>query len=532
MGVAQSKDTELISKVIDFGEKLNEELQKVCNETLTSFLGKTIERKSEIEYPLDSNIIGILKNLKNEIEKNSDNYSLFMEELNIPDLWEQLINKAIKCLRFFDKREPFIESKEETLKPLAYGVNDLRSYFNQYTEFEKLLYGGAPYYRDHIIHVFRVWLLGIKALLEKNHVYLSYININEDCSITAYEKISIWTVISLTHDLGYPLEKAQSILDHTKSMVKPFIINPNISMDLNFNGIQTNMNDFVVRFLSSKMDLGKKDEEKKKYVARLQPKFYFKFQKSLEHNQHGILSCLILYKLLLYFLESDFSINEDYGFDDEEKRQFYIRREILRSIASHTCEDIYHLDVYSFAFLLVVADDAQEWGRKSIKNLYTDEKTDYNFNSIIFSLIPPPKKEDKSTEEKPAEEKPVSSIIVDEEYTVKPDDSNSIKEIIDSSIRFYKSKKKIFRDGQDTVNRNFSFEKKTRILLSDGNKPTLTILICIPKGKGSSFMVSFTSNDFKEDKNKFNTILEKVFLKDVYNKEELEREIIYTPNKE
>ena len=171
---------------------------------------------------------------------------------------------------------------------------------------------------------------------------------------------------------------AQDIIDKTKEMMATFIVNPIISTDLSFNGIQNNMNDFVVRFLSSKMreketDKGPKEGEKK-YVARLQPKYYFKFQKSFEKSKPGILSAIIVYKLLLYFVESDYSVNEDYSFDPKDVRQFYIRREILRSMASHTCRDIYHLDMLNFAFLLIVVDDCQEWGRKRINELYVRVK--------------------------------------------------------------------------------------------------------------------------------------------------------------
>ena len=188
------------------------------------------------------------------------------------------------------------------------------------------------------------------------------VNIHKDITVNKLEKISIWSMIALTHDLGYPLEKAQGIIDKTKDMMKSFISNPSVSMNLSFNGVQNNMNDFVVRFISSKMHevnmLCPKEKasnkgtesnlEEKKYVARLQPKYYFKFQKSLEEYKHGILSAIIIYKLLIYFLESDFNINEDYTFDKEESRQFYIRREILRTIAAHTCHDVYHLDMLKF----------------------------------------------------------------------------------------------------------------------------------------------------------------------------------------
>ena len=54
-------------------------------------------------------------------------------------------------------------------------------------------------------------------------------------------------------------------------------------------------------------------------------------------------------------------------FDNEDARQFYIRRDILRAISSHTCENIYHIDVATFPMILFVCDELQEWGRKSWK---------------------------------------------------------------------------------------------------------------------------------------------------------------------
>ena len=104
--------------------------------------------------------------------------------------------------------------------------------------------------------------------------------------------------------------------------------------------------------------------DKSVYVARLQPKYYMKLSKSLEKTNHGIISTIIVYKLLQYFLESDYSIDEDYTFDQEDARQFYIRREILRSMASHTCKDIYHLDMRTFSYLLIIVDDIQDWGKE------------------------------------------------------------------------------------------------------------------------------------------------------------------------
>ena len=306
---------------------------------------ETVFPNIKCEFPLDNEIKEKLKELATNVKEDSNDFEIFRYKKQTDDLWEQLLKKAIICLRYYDTREPFIEKDK---KPKAYGINELKKYYKNYIEFEKVLYGAGKYYRDHVVHVFRTWMTGVWLLTKNTGEYLGKIKISESgltAEICPEEKISIWTIIALTHDLGYPLEKSKEVINVTQKMVSTFVSNPNISLDFSFHGVQNYMNDFVVRLMSSKMRKKPTDtkEESHTYVARLQPKYYFKFQKSLEKNKHGILSTLIIYKLLTYFLESDYSINEDYCFDEEDCRQFYIRREILRSIASHTCDDVYQL---------------------------------------------------------------------------------------------------------------------------------------------------------------------------------------------
>ena len=352
---------------------LIDELIVCINECIPNFNKKIFgdEKKEKVEHPLDSYVTEKIKEI--DLRTEDDDYRIFNYSSSINTLWKMIIRKSIMCLRYFDTREPFLQN--ESKSPIAYGVNELGEYFDKYIEFETLLYGGGKHYRDHVIHVFRTWLLGINVLLNDGGEYLKKIRINGNVEVNLYEKICIWSIIALTHDLGYPLEKSQEIINKIKEMVGMFIVNPILSLDLSYSGIQNNMNDFVLRFMSSKMHKKKQDlkiknegeiDEKKvhQFVARIQPKYHFKFQKSLEQSKHGVLSSIIIYKLLLYFIESDYSINEDYIFYEEDVRQFYIRREILRSIASHTCHDVYHLDMLNFAFLLIIVDDCQGWGRK------------------------------------------------------------------------------------------------------------------------------------------------------------------------
>lgn len=420
----------------------------------------TVFQNAKYEHPLDEDIISKLRKLCDKIDDDSDDFYIFRFRQDIIDpLWKELIEKAIKCLRYCDEREPFkdAEEKGDRKVPKAYGIDELKGYYDKYIEFERLLYGSNRYYRDHVIHVFRTWLSGTMLMVKNDGAYLKKLTINEKDSeviLSNEEKLSMWTIIALTHDLGYPLQKAKNIIDTTRSMVSTFIANPNISMDLSFHGVQNYMNDFIVRLMSSKMikyrtvkvQDGEGEKELQLYAARMQPKYYFKFQKSLENNSHGILSTLIIYKLLTYFLESDYSINEDYMFYPEDQRQFYIRREILRAIASHTCNDIYQLYMTSFSFLLRICDDTQEWGRKNISELYVSQSQEYVLKDIDLYI------EDKKNAYK---------CTIAEEFTVseKQDVITLVNRLREQSLDYVT----IFRDGQDTGLRNFSFIRKLSI---------------------------------------------------------------------
>lgn len=509
-----NKDLKLISTLIEKSKSISN-IEFQCDDS--EQLEKYEACKKKVSHPLDGDVIKEIEKIaiRDDIDDEFQIYK-YSKEINV--IWKLIIEKSIKCLRFFDKREPFLTNSSKS--PIAYGVTELGEYFDKYTEFESLLYGGGKYYRDHVVHVFRTWLLGIECLLENNAKYLEKINIGENVVVNPLEKISIWSIISLTHDLGYPLEKSQEIIDKTKDMMKSFIVNPIVSMDLSFNGVQNNMNDFVVRFLSSKMhkkeltlhsDESNSDskETETKYVARLQPKYYFKFQKSLEKSKHGILSAIIIYKLLLYFLESDYSINEDYVFDEEDVRQFYIRREILRAISSHTCHDIYHLDMLNFAFLLIIVDDSQEWGRKRIGELYVKTKTKYEFNEIKPSFDIGVLEIEKNGKNKTIK---IHKCTASEQFSLPSEDTSGLTRLLFSLIEQSESYKEIFRDGQDTSSRNFTFIKKSKINCEDAKTVVFDIEFIISNGDNSMFTVDVSLTGNEEVNNKYDI----KFLRKVY----------------
>lgn len=452
-------------------------------------------------YPLDEEIIKGLQSLLSYIEHASN--SIYQKAEDVNELWAKLIEKSIICLRFFDKREPFLDRKAGSKKPTAYGMDELVKYYKAYDEFEGLLYGSSKFYRDHLIHVFRTWLIGIYLMLDsevcclngkqENRLLIDYLRIegtevSEDVSekINFFEKISMWTIIALCHDLGYPLEKSQQILNKTREMMNYFISNPRIWSDISFSGIQDNINEYIVKFMSTKMvNSNRKDENGNDlYLGRIQPKYYIKFTKSLEKYKHGIISSLIIYKMLLYFIESDFNMNEDYEFGPEDKRQFYIRREMLRAIAGHTCEDIYHMKLTTFSSLLINCDELQEWDRKKWSDFYT------GLDKIGVSVTV----------------KSFSSEGIHIEQTIEIEKNselrNNLLKVMYKQFEYYKT---IFRDGQDTSNRDFDFKKAFTLICKSKHgdeEEVFDIDFNINKDEQATFAIStlkITNADLRED---------------------------------
>ena len=327
-------------------------------------------------------------------------------------LWQPLMESAITFLKMHDPREWGEESdepstKEEKSSLKAFGIERLRKYFIQFKEFEKILYGAERYYHEHTLHVLRVWILG--ALLLDDWFQtgnMPSIEFFEDVEkktgkpvgelISKEEIQAMWCIIALSHDLGYPLQKIDSINEQARAMLRQYA-KVNLQ-DLNFDVPQQHqfINDFILKFISSRTmmpeelinkfagenskeeDSGKIKErnrdiiiEKKKRIFRthVQSKYYLKYSKSLEDFEHGIFSAILLMRSLTYFLESDFDMDELKPLDFDDAKQCAIRREILRAIACHTCEEIYHISPDTLGCLLIICDELQSWGRPTFEEM-------------------------------------------------------------------------------------------------------------------------------------------------------------------
>ena len=440
----------------------------------------------EFEFPFD---ISIIKELEDLVPLTSNN-SLYSKIKNLKKLWFRLVDKSIKCLRYFDTREPYLNIEDKV--PQSYGIEGLVKYYAEFADFEALLYGSNQFYRDHVIHLFRTWLIGLNILINKNENKRFYEQIQiegvqtKEFDLNFFECISIWTLASLCHDLGYPLEKFQTVILKTQKMMEYLVSQPKIQQDIAFSGTQDKINDFIVRMISSKMKEIKISA--KLYNARVQSKYYIKYSKSLENYSHGIVSAIIIYKALLYFLESDFSFDDDYIFEYEDAKQFYMRRDILRSISSHTCRDIYHMLSNTFPLLLIISDDLQEWGRKNWIDLYTNEPMpNTHFNLLKYDS---------------------ENIAI--EYVFEKIKQPKIAFFINSFYEQFQKFRMLFRDGEDTAKRNFSFYIRYNIQLSRSKKE-INITSLIPAKNAAVFKIE--AKGF-QNKTKFNKIIGKISERD------------------
>lgn len=151
-------DGMLLKEVIGFCDSLIEEdvLKKYQIDDTTEL---------EMAYPLDKGIRNKLDILRQRgIDKTTGELSYEIND-EIDELWNNLIEKSIICLRFFDKREPFMDNGKHQY---VYGMDKLNEYHKNYIDFEGVLYGSDAYYRDHVFHVIRVWMLGVYLILSGN----------------------------------------------------------------------------------------------------------------------------------------------------------------------------------------------------------------------------------------------------------------------------------------------------------------------------------------------------------------------------
>ncbi len=300
---------------------------------------------------------------ESEVAKKSD--------IIIPsELWKELLQESIALLKRYDLRENQ-DLKNNFNKFDPPDIVEISDYYERAVDFEKILYGSDPWYRDHFAHVIRVWLLGLYIIFDLQNKIQSpdfsfYVDI-DNALFSMPELFAAYTIAALTHDLGYPLEKLKKLNKKISEILDSFggvnwsQINASFSFDryqsastllkllsskVSFHHASLNgeirdhkrIGHSIDDFLIMKKEINNIAEYHRfnidqtanyRIYLRCQWKYHEKYFDSLEGYDHGFLSALLLHRKLVFFKEGEFAIEEDYPFSIEEARQFLIRREIL-----------------------------------------------------------------------------------------------------------------------------------------------------------------------------------------------------------
>ncbi|MDV3427905.1 MAG: hypothetical protein LIR50_12915, partial [Bacillota bacterium] len=172
------------------------------------------------------------------------------------------------------------EAAMSYIDPDKRGYDELFKYFDEYVEFEELIFASDSFYRDHTVHCLWVYFLGeyitktkeygflfknfnnnmkiIKAFKEVLELGLTNNNkgfeyaLNEIVKTEKYQD-SIYCISALTHDLGYPLKKINKINKSISRILPYFSINNFNEFKYNFDDIQKSNIDSFIEMLTDDM---------------------------------------------------------------------------------------------------------------------------------------------------------------------------------------------------------------------------------------------------------------------------------------
>ncbi|MBE5961953.1 MAG: hypothetical protein E7256_11345 [Lachnospiraceae bacterium] len=165
------------------------------------------------------------------------------------------------------------------IDPDKQGYDSLFAYFDEFVEFEELIFASDSYYRDHTLHCLWVYFLeeylvrkeefkpfftsvspseilvdSFMELIHQIHLEDTFTDVVKVSTVAHAERTygdSIRCVAALCHDLGYPLKKIEKINSCMKQMLPFFCVHSYQDFDFQFNNVQQEQINSFIDFLSS-----------------------------------------------------------------------------------------------------------------------------------------------------------------------------------------------------------------------------------------------------------------------------------------
>lgn len=217
------------------------------------------------------------------------------------------------------------------------------SIFKTSRDFEPILQR-MPYYRDHFIHSFNVFILGYYIINRIKAVLPSFDFKSNDFNLT-------WMLASTFHDVAYPMQRME---DWLNDLFDKFLgVNPRFHYDI-AQVIPMIYTDFI-KMISRWHKQPLQGPLGSQALLDLDWTFYDQVCAKLVEKDHGVLGGLMLAHLL--------AVKE--GFAGERKWDFLFNHlPACHSICVHNLPSLcIEFRKHPLAFLLILCDEMQEWGR-------------------------------------------------------------------------------------------------------------------------------------------------------------------------
>ncbi|MDM8540783.1 hypothetical protein QUF90_06815 [Desulfococcaceae bacterium HSG9] len=302
--------------------------------------------------------------------------------------------------------EPTVITPAEELDSLLYivdryghielGIDEtihIRELLANQTTAEIRHYMAQAFYRDHLLHVIDVFLLGHLLLhtnicwqkKEKKRFVEQLSNRNEQLTLSDERGfLKNWAVASLLHDIGYQIGEGSNISQEQKVWEVFFKLKEPIKakwLEFTFAGSANKIN--------PKKRIGYLKNLVKEICNSDGLKKCFPEQLSDSITDHGVLSALRIVQILINSEHSQ-AFNEKLSDHKQAEKYFYA----IHAIAHHNLHgECVHFKSHPISCLLRLCDELQEWSRKRVNNekivkdLYLDIQYDRSGKIVGYELF-------------------------------------------------------------------------------------------------------------------------------------------------
>jgi hypothetical protein len=256
------------------------------------------------------------------------------------------------------------------------GYHELHTYFKHYAHYENVLFSLDENHRDHVIH--SIWVMMIGFYLCSQCRPLSHLSYHPFCVIgdqcehpdSMEEAIRIfydnqdalWTLISLTHDLGYPIQKTTLANDVMSKMISNFGFLTQTKFSYEFTVLHQTAIDELLNTLSTTINWFPDGH----YKLGIEPGTRLDYSKTFERLDHGIMSAYLIQRYLDFICDTMSWLRDIPEYSEHNSQMAALRAFIiswLSAISDHTNNSKYFDDLDDISVLLIMSDELDEFSR-------------------------------------------------------------------------------------------------------------------------------------------------------------------------